>query len=360
MITKKRISTLEIILWSRRSLLLFLVIAVTPVILYHFFHLHFLHLPWTPIAVLGTAVAFVIGFKNSASYDRLWEARKIWGGIVNTSRSFGIMTRDFINNNHTSSPLSDEELNKIKRKIINRHIAWMAAHRYALRASKPWEDSFSNKNNLEFMERHGHVIPEKQVPLKEALSVYLEEDELEYVLSKNNIATTLISLQSKHLAELRNEGYLWEFSQLELENILVEFYALQGKNERIKNFPYPRQFATLNFAFVWIFILLLPFGVMSVFDAAGADLLKNASNLDSMGSFMYRNFIWLSVPFCMVLSWVFWSLEKVGETMENPFEGMPSDIPITSMSRGIEIDLLDMFDETDIPDKIPEINNVQM
>ena len=360
MITKKRISIFEMIIWSRRSLFIFLILAIIPVALYHFFHFHFLHLPWTPIAVLGTAVAFVIGFKNSASYDRLWEARKIWGRIVNASRSWGIMTRDFINNNHTETPLSDQELNKIKRKIIDRHIAWMAAHRYNLRSQKPWEDSFSNKSNLEFMKRSGHVIPEKEVPLKDVLNSYLDEDELEYVLSKNNKATTLISLQSKHLASLRNQGYLWEFAHLEMEQMLVELYTLQGKNERIKNFPYPRQFATLNFAFIWIFILLLPFGVMSIFDAAGAELLEKTTDSNSLQFFMYTNFVWFSVPFCIILSWVFWSLEKVGETMESPFEGMPSDVPITSMSRGIEIDMLDMLDETNIPDKIEEINDVQM
>lgn len=55
-----------------------------------FFDLHWFKIPWTPIALIGTAVAFVIGFQNNSAYGRIWEARKIWGGIVNTSRTFGM------------------------------------------------------------------------------------------------------------------------------------------------------------------------------------------------------------------------------------------------------------------------------
>tara|TARA_R110002049_G_scaffold99113_2_gene241655 strand:+ start:3246 stop:3437 length:192 start_codon:yes stop_codon:yes gene_type:complete len=62
-----------------------------------------------------------------------------------------------------------------------------------------------------------------------------------------------------------DEGLIEDFRHMEMMNLLVEFYALQGKSERIKNFPYPRQFATLNYMFVWIFILLLPFGIMEGF-----------------------------------------------------------------------------------------------
>ncbi len=362
MITKKTIPMLELLVWSGRDLFKFFIISAIPVTLYTFFDLKFLHFPWTPIAVLGTAVAFIIGFKNNACYDRMWEARKIWGGVVNSSRSWGIMVRDFVNNKHTKNDhLTNEGLKAVKLKLINRHIAWMTAHRYTLRAPKQWEDSMSNKSNIEFMERHGHVIPEKEKPLKEALTPYLDEKELDYVMSKSNKATTLIALQSKQIKELEENGHIWEFSYLEMNNMLVEFYTLQGKNERIKNFPYPRQYATLNFSFVWIFIILLPFGVMSIFEDMGSSLLENAMrNSSALQTFLYKHFIWFAIPFCMAISWVFNSIERIGESCENPFEGLPSDIPITTMSRGIEIDLLEMLDEENIPKPIPAIHDVEM
>ena len=125
MYVKKKYPFKSMVSWTRRDIYKFLIISTIPVILFTTFGFTFLQLPWLPIALLGKAVAFIAGFKNNASYDRLWEARKIWGGIVNTSRSWGIVTRDFINNDHAKNKLPEDELKNEKLKIINRHIAWM-------------------------------------------------------------------------------------------------------------------------------------------------------------------------------------------------------------------------------------------
>lgn len=364
MYVKKKYPFKGMISWTRRDIYKFLIISTIPVLLYTTFGFTFLQLPWLPIALVGTAVAFISGFKNNASYDRLWEARKIWGGIVNTSRSWGIVTRDFINNDHAKTKMPEEELKKEKLKIINRHIAWMAAHRYALRAKKSWEGFETKDSDKEYQDRF-IVIHEHMEKQEDVLARYLEKDELDYVMSKSNKATTLISLQSKHIRELKNKGLIWEFSYIEMENLLVEMYTLQGKNERIKNFPYPRQFATLNYTFVMIFILLLPFGIMGAFDEMGAELYTKASLLNecsfkTLSMFISKHFVWLTIPFCTIISWVFNTIERIGEVSENPFEGTPNDIPITSMSRGIEIDLLEMFDQDNIPENIPVVNDIQM
>ena len=55
--------------------------------LYAFTKWEWFVIPWLPLSIIGTAVAFYVGFKNNSAYDRLWEARKIWGAIVNGSRS---------------------------------------------------------------------------------------------------------------------------------------------------------------------------------------------------------------------------------------------------------------------------------
>ena len=103
----------EVILWTRRDILILLIVAAVPTVFYHFFKWDWLLLPWLPIALLGTAVAFVVGFKNNASYDRLWEARRIWGAITNFSRSWGVMVKDYVTNDHAKSKISAEELSKI-------------------------------------------------------------------------------------------------------------------------------------------------------------------------------------------------------------------------------------------------------
>jgi putative membrane protein len=343
MYTKIKYSSLEMMKWTRIETAKFLILALIPVILYEVFHLKWLHLPWLPIALIGTAVAFVVGFQNNAAYDRIWEARKIWGGIVNASRSWGIMVNDYITNDFAEEKASKEEIKQIKKELIYRHIAWLTSLRHAMRAPKPWEHFLKYKTNKIWSEMAG--IREFKYTLEEELEPYLSKQEKAYILSKTNKATHAISLQSKQLKELRKRILIEDFRHMEMENMLVEFFELQGKSERIKNFPYPRQFATLNHNFVWIFVLLLPFGIMHEFDTIGMKLVENYPLIG-------KYFVWLSIPFSIIVSWVFHTMERIGRTGENPFEGTANDVPITTMSRGIEIDLREMLDEAS--DSIPK------
>ncbi|WP_288377249.1 bestrophin family ion channel, partial [uncultured Chryseobacterium sp.] len=89
----KRFGAREFIIWTRRSIYALVVLSAIPTVLY-FLGWKFLSVPWQPIAIMGTAVAFIVGFKNNASYSRLWEARQIYGAIINDSRSFGYILRD--------------------------------------------------------------------------------------------------------------------------------------------------------------------------------------------------------------------------------------------------------------------------
>jgi ion channel-forming bestrophin family protein len=68
----------ELIVWPRRETFVFLLLATVPTLLHIYLGWASLIIPWLPIALVGTAVAFLTGFKNSASYSRLWEARQIW------------------------------------------------------------------------------------------------------------------------------------------------------------------------------------------------------------------------------------------------------------------------------------------
>jgi putative membrane protein len=353
MYTRKSYSVKDMAWWTRQDTALLLVIAVIPVVVYQVFDQKWLHLPWLPIAVVGTAVAFIISFQNNATYDRMWEARKIWGGIVNSSRAWGIVVKDFITNDFTGESASSNELAAVRKELIFRHIAWLTALRHAMRRERPWEDFVEHPSNREW--RDAVPVREHQYSLEEELAPYLSDEELAYALSKSNEATHLISLQSTQLRQLRTRGLIEDFRHMEMENILVELYALQGKSERIKNFPYPRQYATLNWIFLWIFVLLLPFGVMFEFDRIGIAVIERYP-------FIGANFVWLSVPFSALVMWVFHTMERIGRVTENPFEGTPNDVPITTISRGIEIDLREMLDEdpASIPAPIEPQQDAQM
>jgi len=342
MYTKIKYTPLEMIKWTKYDTLKFLALALVPVVLYEVFDLKWLHLPWLPIALVGTAVAFVVGFQNNAAYDRIWEARKIWGGIVNSSRSWAILVNDYITNDFADENASEEELKQIKKELVFRHIAWLTALRHAMRVHKPWEHFRFQKSHKEWIEMID--VREHKFTVEEELEPYVSKEELDYLLSKTNKSTHAISLQSKQLKALRKRGLIEDFRHMEMENMLVELYSLQGKSERIKNFPYPRQFASLNYYFLWIFLLMVPFGVMHEFDIIGAKLMENYP-------FIGQHFVWFSIPFSVLVLWVFHTMERIGRTGDNPFESSANDVPITTMSRGIEIDMREMLDESS--DTIP-------
>ena len=341
MYTKKVYRTFDMAMWTRFETLLFFVIIMVFVSLYYFLDLEWLKIPWTPLAVIGTAVAFVIGFQNNAAYGRIWEARKIWGGVVNTSRTFGMFIQDMVSNEHAKVALSEGEIKHEVKTLTYRHIAWMTALRHAMRAERPWETVLNHKTNREW----DVLPPEKTTKLEDDLKPLLSDQDMEYVLSKDNKQTAILYLQSHHLRKLKEEGAIWEFSFLELEAVLQELFTLQGKSERIKNFPYPRHFATLNHYFMWLFVLLLPAAIIPQFDSIGREFVSSYPLISDL-------FVWLSVPFYVIIAWIFHTMERIGKTGENPLEGTANDVPISTIARGIEIDLRQNLGETE--EEIPK------
>lgn len=335
----RRFTLREVLYWTRRDIYWFLALAILPTLLYEVVGWKWLTLPWVPIALVGTAVAFITGFRNNASYDRLWEARQIYGAIVNSSRAWGIQVIDLVTTRHAKGPVSDDDLQRIHTRLIHRHLAWLHALRYQLRQPREWEHLIKVYNR-EYSK--WYTIDERVGKLEDALAGLIDEEERRHVLSKTNAATQLIALQSKDLRQLLDRGLIEDFRHMELEKLLVDLYAQQGKCERIKNFPYPRQFGTLNLMFTKLFINLVPFGMLGEFAKLG------------------DGFIWLTVPFSALVAWVFNMMEKIGEATENPFEGGANDVPITAITRTIEIDLREMLDEQDIPKPLKPTNNILM
>jgi len=328
MYTGSHYSLKEFLYWTRRDIYVLIIVAILPTVAFHIFECGWLAIPWVPVALVGTASAFIVGFKNTQTYNRLWEARQIWGAIVNTSRSFGMLVKDNVQADTT-----------IHQQLIYRHCAWLTALRFQLREKRIWENS-DKPYNKEY--RRFYKVPEWETTLEEELAYYLSAEELQYIIGKKNRATQLISLQSKQLAALKMQGQIDPLLYTEMENQLISLYEQQGKCERIKNFPYPKQFASINLYFIWLLVILLPFGMLNEFKKMG------------------EHFVWLNIPFSVIVYWVFVSMEKVGEATENPFEGGANDVPISTMSRTIEIDLRDMLDETSLPSPLPASHNIQM
>jgi ion channel-forming bestrophin family protein len=323
----------EFIIWTRRNIFFLLLIGVIPVVLFDVFKIYWIAIPWTVVALLGTATAFIVGFKNTQAYNRTWEARQIWGAIVNSSRSWGAMSKNMV-------------VDDVKSKeLIYRHFAWLTALRYQMRDPRIWETA-SKSYNKEY--RKYYKVPEHDTTLESELIKYLDKAEIDAILKNKNRATQLLAKQSKLLRELMDSGQLDTFQYIEMQKVLNEFFEHQGKSERIKNFPYPRQFATINNFFIRLFCLLLPFGMLFEFSKMN----------DYVEGFMKGHMVWLVLPFSVLISWVFTSLEQVGESAENPFEGSANDVPISQISRTIEIDLREMLGETDLPEPLKPVNNI--
>lgn len=334
----RRFTWKEVMYWTRRDIYFYLIWGAIPTLLYVLLDQTWLTLPWVPIAAIATAVAFIVGFKNNATYNRLWEGRQIYGAIVNSSRSWAIMAIDFVI--PSGGAENDARTQAARTRLVHRHIAWLHALRFQLRVPRPWEHMIKVYNK-EY--RKAYTVDEQDGnTLADALTGLVNAEEKDFVLSKSNVATQLIAQQSRDLRELHAQGLIHELRHVEMQNMLVDLYGQQGKCERIKNFPYPRQYATTNLMFVRLFNGMVPFGILGEFAKLG------------------EHFVWLTIPFTAVVAWVFIMMERIGEASENPFEGSANDVPITAMTRTIEIDLREMLGETNIPEPLQPVNNILM
>ena len=323
----------EFLIWTKRNIYVLVFWSTVPVVLYKVGGLSWLSIPWPVVALLGTATAFIIGFKNTQSYNRTMDAQQVWIAILNSSRAWGTMSRDFLN-----APAATREL-------IHRHFAWLTALRYQMREPRAWETT-SKIYNVAY--KRFYCVPEKDDPIQEELAKYLSPTELAGALASSNPATHILSLQSKSLKALfENKEIIINF-YVELEKVITGLYEQQGKTERIKNFPYPRQYSIINRFFIRLFCFLLPFGMLTEFDSLN----------QGVEGMMKGNMVWLVIPFSAIISWMYTSLEQVGESSENPFEGSANDVPISHLSRNIEIELREMMGDTDLPPALIAKNNI--
>lgn len=246
-------------------------------------------LPPLPINIpifLGTAISLLLSFQLNQSYDRWWEARKVWGSIVNDSRSFVIQLNAFIKPDNT----------QLIKKMTYRQIAWVYCLGQSLR---------------------------KQDPLKD-LEKYLSETELENLKSHDNKPFAMLNSHSKDLLNLKNSGDLDLFYHVQLDNTLVRLCDAMGKAERIKNTVFPTTYRLFLHFSIYIFIILLSISL---------------SEID--GIFEIPLLIIISVPFLL--------LEKTAKHMQDPFSNRPTDTSVTAIARVIEINLKQLMKDTDIP-----------
>lgn len=277
---------------------------------YDFFGFELMSLPIAVDGILGTALAIFLGFRNNSAYDRWWEARKIWGQIVNDSRSFSREVHSFFNLTPEDYHVNEEELLEIKRSLIFRHLAWVNVLTYQLRN----QDTFDK------------------------VKKYISDTEYHALLLKTNKATEILHKQAIEINSLVAKNMLSEFRFLQLNELLNKCFDTQGKSERIKNTPLPRQYDFFTKLFLGLFVIVLPFGMVEAFVDHGIG--------------------YMLIPTTIAISFVFFVINKVGTVTEDPFENKPTDVPLSSICRTIEIDLLEQLEESDIPKRIQPTDGI--
>ena len=328
----KSYGIIETAYWTRRRAYLIAASASVIVGLYQVCEWRWLALPWPVLTMLGTAASFIVGFKNTQTYNRTGEAQQIWSAISAISRYWGLISRDFPISGNAGAPL------------VTRHLAWLTVVRYQLRAPRVWEAAM-RAPNAEYRNRLFDV-DEHSIPLSDALLKYLPPEEIGALIDSDGAPVALMCQQSRAIRELYARQDIAVLHHTEMQKTIKDLVDLHARAERIKNFPYPRQYAVINSLFVWAFALLLPLGIVKEFAQLSAPGLMQGQ----MG--------WLAVPFSVLVAWMYVALDQVGESTENPFEGGANDVPITHICHTIERELRTMLGECDLPALPEPINHI--
>ena len=211
-----------------------------------------------------------------------------------------------------------------------------------MRQPKSWSIK-ENKAVESLFDKHG----ERNPACNEAHN-YVNKREFIDLRKRVNPATHLVKNQALDIKDFKSKGYIDGFQEDQLQSCIEEFYNLQGKCERIKNTPFPRQYGYFSKVFTWIFVLLLPFGLLDVFEE---------DSIAAVGS-IKAWYVFLMIPFSVLISWIFVTMETIGDNSEDPFEGRINDVPMTALCRTIEIDLRDILDEDNLPENIKPKDNI--
>jgi ion channel-forming bestrophin family protein len=261
-------------------------------------------LPFSIAAILGSALAIFVAFRNQSSYGRWWEARTIWGGIVNNSRIFARQIIANTDNAVAIGKITVEAAEAYKKEMVYRQVAFAHALRLHLRRQENWNE------------------------LKHLLS----DNEYHDLPGRQNKPNMLLHTQGMRIKEGMRSEMLGAFDNISMEPNLATFNNWQGACERIKNTPLPMNYQYFTRLFLYVFIFMLPFCLA--------------------GDFFRMNIGLLVIPVSFIIAFMFAVMNRVGEINENPFENQIQDIPMTALCNTIERDLKEMLGEKELPAKI--------
>ena len=304
MIVNQRADIWTLAHYVGRRLAVLFAFDVAVVAAYVFVGWTWLALPEAPLSIFGGVIGVLAGFRNASAYARWWEARTIWGSIVNNSRSFARQVLAMISGPDTDQR-TEIERREVQCKLVLLQIAWVHALRHQLRGTPPWEEI-------------AELIP---------------EHDIERLKRQSNVPLAIQQEIALLVADCRRSRLIEDMPWVSMDRTLSILMDCQGASERIKNTPMPRQYDTFIRFFINIYCLLLPFA-----------MVEHLGLLTPLGS-TFAGFIFLA-------------LDQIGRDLERPFDNLPHDISLTAISRTIEINLKQMVCEENIPQPLAPVNGV--
>lgn len=245
----------------------------------HYFH-PYIALPIGPFEYAGLVMGLILVFRVNAGYDRWWEARKIWGSVVNNSRNLSIIINNYV--------CSTEVVSK------NRLIKYIVALPFLM------------KNNL----RNINSLAEVQELLSQEL--------IEKLLQAENKPNILLAEIAQELNLLRTNSKLDDFAFMQAEHTRASLLDCQGAFERILKTPIPYVMAVKSRRFILLFLMALPFALVD---------LSEIINLLISG----------------LVAYTLLSLDQIGIELQNPFSKTRlSHLPLDNICENIKKDLLEI------------------
>jgi len=299
MIVKLKIPWLEIIKDLRWIFLIIILYMTAISIVDYYLPLDQIHVPLALITVPGTVIGLLLAFRTNSAYSRWWEARIIWGSIVNDSRTWVRQLKSFV--------ISHEETQSWIRKLAFRQIAWNYALSGHLRNGDP----------------------------KKEIANFLDKKDLEQIETKTNIPNALLYLQAYAIKEAFQNAWITDYQFVEMDKTLTRLTDAMGKCERIKNTVFPSSYSYMVDLLIYLFIVFLPFGLVEVIG-------------------------YVLIPTTISLAFSFLIIERIAIYMQDPFENRDSDTPMTALSRTIEINIREEIGDQQIPEPMRPVNGVLM
>lgn len=292
----------RLLFYVGRPLLILVLYDVAVVVAYQVRHWEWVALPHIPLALFGSAIGVILGFRNQSSYGRWWEARTLWGSVVNNSRSWA---RQVLTAMLVSKSGEEAELKETQRRMVYLQIAYVHALRQHLRKLEPSAD----------------------------LAPFLDERQLSSLRNEKNVPLAIQKMMGDLMRECLMRGWIDRMQWRAMDESLNDLMDAQGGAERIKNTPMPKQYDYFPQLFVQIYCILLPLALVS-----------------NMG--------WFTPLGSTLVGFIFLALDKIGRDLEDPFENTIYDVPLTSISTTIEVNLRQLLGETELPPATAPVDGV--